>query len=182
MLVTCPGGWSCSRISFEQVAGHGLADAVQVVVPESEAALHRGLYAAYDKGEAWLGYLDNIMAPSLELELVRLEEPPYSDLCWLTDKACAYERTLALIMTASDLPARAPELADMLRRWGLTIEDYTELALWRLEHDASHAEAAFWWLDEREAVWGDWVSEAAAAMIRLALDNGEGAAGWAGES
>ena len=169
-LMTCPAGWSCSRIGFDQVAGYGLADTVRVLVPDNEAALHQGLFDAYAAGEAWLGYLDNIMAPSLQLELVRLQEPPYSDLCWLTTKACAYEETLALIMSASDLPVRAPDVADMLRQWQLTVDEYKTIALWRLEHDASYADTALWWLREGDAVWSQWVSDAAAEAVRAALD------------
>ena len=178
VLVTCPAGWSCSQISFEQVAGHGLADLIEVVVPENEADLHRGLFEAYREGKAWLGYLDNIMAPALQLELVRLEEPPFTDLCWLTDKACAYEQTLALIMTAADLPARAPDVAEMLRRWQLSVDEYARFAVWRLENEATYGETALWWLNEAEAIWSEWVTEAAAARVKAALEAGEIPAGW----
>ncbi len=177
-LFTCPAGWSCSQITFEQVAGHGLADMVQVVVPEDEADLHRGLYEAYSEGRPWLGYLDNIMAPALELELVRLEEPPFTDLCWLTDKACAYEATLALIMTASDLPARAPDVMEMLRLWQLSVEQYAEIALWRLENEASFEKTALWWLNQRPEIWREWLTDAAAEAVLAALAADERAAGW----
>ena len=178
VLATCPEGWSCSQISVEQVAGHGLADVVQVVVPENEADLHQGLYDAYSEGRPWLGYLDNIMAPALQLDLVRLEEPPFTELCWLTDKACAYEATLALIMSAADLPARAPDVAEMLRRWQLSVDDYRELALWRLDNEAGYGESALWWLAENEDIWREWVSDEAAEAVVEALAAGEVAAGW----
>ncbi len=178
VLVTCPAGWSCSQINIDQVAGHGLADVIEVIVPENEAALHQSLYDAHSQGKPWLGYLDSIMAPALQLDLVRLEEPAFSELCWLTDKACAYEQTLALIMVAADLPARAPAVVEMLRQWQLHVDDYAELALWRLDNDASYAEAAAWWLNEKSEIWREWVTEAAAEAIAAALEAGEAAAGW----
>ena len=178
VLVTCPAGWSCSQITVEQVEGHGLADVVEVVVPADEADLHRGLFDAYSEGRPWLGYLDNIMAPSLQLDLVRLEEPPFTDLCWLTDKACAYEQTLALVMAAADLPVRAPDVAEMLRLWQLSVADYARFAVWRLENEATYAETALHFLGEAEAIWSEWVTDEAAVAINAALDAGESAAGW----
>lgn len=178
LLYACPAGWSCSQITFEQVAGHGLADVVEVIVPESEAELHQSLFDAYSQGRPWLGYLDSVMAPALQLDLVRLEEPPFSELCWLTDKACAYEQTLALIMASADLPVRAPDVVEMLRKWQLYVDNYAKLALWRLDNDSSYEEAALWWLGANAEIWGEWVTEAAAAAIMSALEAGDRPAGW----
>ena len=62
-LVSCPDGWACNVVNAVQVDGYGLSEHVEVVVPESEAALHGGLFARYEQREPWLGYLDSSMAP-----------------------------------------------------------------------------------------------------------------------
>ena len=36
------------------------------------------VYGAYEKEEPWLGYMWGTGDPALKLDLVRLEEPPYS--------------------------------------------------------------------------------------------------------
>ena len=179
ILHSCPAGWSCNTVNDLQLAGYGLAETIQTVTPESETALHESLYAAYEQGLPWLGYLDNVMAPSLELELVQLEEPPYTDECWRTTKGCAYEATKALVVINSQLPLRAPNIVAMLSLWQLGVDDYKRMALWRLDNDASYEETALWWLQNTPEIWREWVSDAAAESVQAALDAGEILAAWA---
>jgi glycine betaine/proline transport system substrate-binding protein len=180
-LVSCPDGWACNVVNATQVASYGLADHVQIVVPESEAALHGDLFDRYENREPWLGYLDSSMAPALTLDLIPLEEPAYSDDCWATTKACAYDDTTLLIVVRPQVLERAPDVAAMLRQWRLTADLYAALAVWRIHNDADDGDAAIWWLNGHEHIWRGWVSEEAAGAIREALDRGERADGWPGD-
>lgn len=177
-LISCPDGWACNTVNEIQVSGYGLSDHVHIVVPESEAALHSGLFDLYGKKAPWLGYLDSSMAPSLKLDMVQLEEPPYSDLCWATTKACAYDETILLIAVHPELLVRAPEVADMLRKWDLSDDHYASMSIWRIDNDASHADAAIWWLNNHPDVWRRWVTDEAATAIQDALDGDGRAEGW----
>jgi len=177
-LVSCPDGWACNMVNEIQVDSYGLSDHVHIVVPESEAALHSELFDLYEKREPWLGYLDSSMAPSLKLGMVQLEEPPYSDQCWATTKACAYDATTLLIAVRPELLMGAPEVADMLRKWDLSADHYTSMSIWRIDNHASHADAAIWWLNNNPGVWSQWVTDEAANAIRDALENDERAEGW----
>ncbi len=177
-LVSCPDGWACNVVNEIQVNGYGLSEYVHIVVPESEAALHDELFDLYEKKEPWLGYLDSSMAPSLKLDMVQLEEPPYTDQCWVTTKACAYDETTLLIAVRPELLMRAPEVAGMLRKWELTADHYKSMSIWRIDNDASHADAAIWWLNNNPGVWRQWVTIEAAAAIQEALNAGERAEGW----
>ena len=177
-LVSCPDGWACNMVNEIQVESYGLSEHVHIVVPESEAELHGGLFGIYEKGEPWLGYLDSSMAPFLKLDMVQLEEPPYSDQCWATTKACAYDETTLLIAARPELLMRAPEVAGMLQKWELTSGDYASMSIWRLDNGASHADAAVWWLSNRPDTWRRWVTAEAADAIQEALDGGERAEGW----
>ena len=177
-LVSCPDGWACNVVNEIQVSSYGLSDHVHTVVPESEAALHSELFDLYEKKEPWLGYLDSSMAPSLKLDMVQLEEPPYSDRCWATTKACAYDETTLLIAVRPELLMRAPEVASMLRKWDLNADDYTSMSIWRIDNDASHADTAIWWLNNNPGIWRQWVTDEAATAIQEALDRGERAEGW----
>ena len=118
------------------------------------------------------------MAPALKLDLVRLEEPAHSELCWITTKACAYADTTLLIAARPELLMRVPEVAQMLQNWDLSAVHYTALSIWRIDNDASYADTAIWWLNENDDVWRQWVTEDAAAAIQAALDAGERADGW----
>ncbi len=177
-LVSCPDGWACNVVNAVQVESYGLLDHVEIVVPESEAALHGGLFARYEQREPWLGYLDSSMAPALKLDMVRLEEPPYSHACWATTKACAYDETTLLIAVRPELLMRAPDVAAMLQKWHLSTDHYAAMTIWRLDNGANHADAAIWWLNSKPGVWRQWVTDEAAAAIQNALDSGERAEGW----
>ena len=106
-LVSCVIGWACEGVNAKQIEGYGLADHVHVINPGDSAAANADLYGAYEKGEPWLGYQWGTNDPALLLDLVRLEEPAYSDECWFTTKACGYEDATILIAVHPELPGRA---------------------------------------------------------------------------
>ena len=179
-LVSCIIGWACEEVNSTQITAYGLDDHVHIVNPGDGVALNADLYGAYKRKEPWLGYQWGTNAPALELDLVRLEEPPYTDECWLTTKACAYQDATILIAVNSDLPAKAPDVATMLRNWDFNVENiYKAVVLWQSANpDANTEDAAIWWLDNNSAIWDGWVTDEAAVSIQAALDAGETAAGW----
>lgn len=178
-LVSCIIGWACEEVNEAQITAYGLDDHVQIVNPGDGAALNADLYGAYEKEEPWLGYQWGTNAPALELDLVRLEEPAYSDECWLTTKACAYQDATILIAVNPDLLARAPDVIAMLRNWDLGIDTYKAIARWQAANpDAAAEDTAVWWLDSNPDIWGGWVTAEAKSGIQAALNAGETADGW----
>ncbi len=177
-LVTCPPGWACEAVNAIKVASYGLSDHVHIIVPETEAALNDEVFALYAAGKPWLGYLSSDMPAALKLDMVALEEDAYSDECWATTKTCAYEAVTALIAVRPELLTAVPEVVALLRKWDFTLERYQELAVWRIDSEASIEEAAIWWLNHNADVWNEWVTAEAAAAIQAALDAGETATGW----
>ena len=178
-LVSCVIGWACEEVNAAQVIGYGLTDHVEIVNPGDGAALNADLYGAYERQEPWLGYQWGTNDPALLLDLVRLEEPAYSDECWFTTKACAYEDATILIAVHPELPTRAPGVVDMLRAWDFDIDVYKAVAAWMSENEgASEADTALWWLNSSKDVWGAWVSSEAAANINAALAANTIPDGW----
>ena len=178
-LVSCVIGWACEEVNAKQVVGYELEDHVHVVNPGDGAAANADLYGAYEKGEPWLGYQWGTNDPALILDLVRLNEPEYSDECWFTTKACAYEDATILIAVHPDLTTRAPDVVEMLRNWGMNIEVYKEIANWQNQNsDATSNDAALWWLKGNADVWGSWVTSDASAAISAALAANEIPDGW----
>ena len=178
-LVSCVINWDCERTNAAQIAGYGLEDHVHVVNPGSEAALNADLHAAYERGEPWLGYQWSTNDPALKLELVRLEEPAYSDECWSTTKACAYEDATILIAVNPGLLLKASDVVEMLGKWDFDIDAYKAIAKWQGATGVTDPTAgAIWWLESNLEIWSEWVTAAAAANVQAALDHGETAAGW----
>ena len=180
-LVSCLIGWACEAVNAIQVESYGLSEHIDVINPGSREAANAELFGIYDKKDPWLGYQDSTNDPVLMLDLVRLKEPEYSDECWLTTKACAYEEATILIGVNPDLLTTAPDVVAMLRKWDLNVERYTPLAVWQIENKATYSETAIWWLENNQDVWSQWVTEEAAAGIKAALDAGERAEGWPDE-
>ena len=178
-LVSCVIGWACEAVNAQQIESYGLSDHVHIVNPGDGAAANADLYGAYEKEEPWLGYQWGTNDPALLLDLVRLEEPPYSDECWFTTKACAYEDATILIAVHPELPGRAGDIVDMLRKWDFNIDIYKEVAAWLSDNpDAETNHAALWWLKTNADIWTGWVTSEAAAGIMSALDANEIPDGW----
>ena len=178
-LVSCVIGWSCEVVNAAQIEGYGLGDHVEIIAPGDGAALNADLIGAYEKGDPWLGYQWGTNEPALVLDLVRLEEPEYTDECWFTTKACAYEDATILIAVHPDVVANAPDVVAMLRAWTFDVTKYRVVAAWFNDNAGADAnDAALWWLSANEDVWSTWVTEEAADKIRAALDDGEVPAGW----
>ncbi len=178
-LVSCVIGWACEEVNAAQIEAYGLSDHVEIINPGDGAALNADLYGAYERREPWLGYQWGTNDPSLVLDLVRLKEPAYTDECWFTTKACAYEDATILIAVHPDVLTGAPDVVEMLRAWGLNIEVYSTIAQWQRENaDASANDAALWWLKSNAGTWNGWVTAAAAADIQSALDANDIPDGW----
>ena len=178
-LVSCVIGWACEEVNAQQIESYGLSDHVHILNPGDGAAANADLYGAYEKQEPWLGYQWGTNDPALLLDLVRLEEPAFSDECWATTKACAYEDATILIGINTELNDRAPEVIDMLNEWGFNIDRFSEVAAWQNENsDASINDAALWWLKQNSSVWTSWVTGDAADAINEALADNTIPEGW----
>ena len=179
-LVSCVVGWDCETDNAAQIRGYGLSDHVEVINPDDGTALNADLYGAYERREPWLGYQWGTSGPALLLDLVRLQEPAYSDACWSTTKACAYEDATILIAAHHTLPDTAPEVVEMLRKWDFAVDPvYKNIARWRDENPSADINAtASWWLNNQASVWEKWVTQEAAASIRAALAADEIPDGW----
>lgn len=171
-LVSCVTGWSCEQVNAAQIEAYGLNDYVEVVNPGSGSALFEDLQGQYDREQPWLGYMWGTADPGLTLDLVRLEEPPYSDECWATTKQCGYEDATILIAVHPSLTTDAPDVVDFLRNWGFNIERYKTVAQHRSANpDLEIQDAAIWWLQGNESVWSGWVPSDVAEKVSDALDD-----------
>ena len=178
-LVSCVIGWACEEVNAAQIEAYGLAEHVHVVNPGDGAAANADLYGAYEKEEPWLGYQWGTNDPALLLDLVRLDEPEYSDECWMTTKACGYQDATILVAVRPELLERAPDVVELLRAWDFNIEVYRGVVAWQVDNpDASVNDAALWWLNGNRDIWAAWVTAEAAAAIDTALGSNETPDGW----
>ena len=168
-LVGCVPTWACSQTNAEQIATYGLADHLHVITPGDQSAMFAEVFAAYEKQEPWLGYMWGTGDPALKLDLVRLQEEPYTEKCWDTDKACAFAESLVLIAVHKSLLPRAPDVIGMLQNWEFSIDIYKSIFQYMDANEGSEAsDAALWFLNNNK-IWESWVTPEAAAAVNAAL-------------
>ena len=192
-LVACVPGWSCELVNDAQVVAYSLCantddpatlcseegDSLHLLKPGDQDLMFTELYNAYEEEAPWLGYMWGTGDPALKLDLVRLEEPAYTKECWDADKACAFDESLVLVAVHNSLLPRAPGVIGFLQNWEFTIDVYKGIFQWQdANPDATNAEAALEWLNNKSDIWSTWVTDDAAADIQAALDAGEMAEGW----
>lgn len=171
-LVGCVIGWSCEVVTQAQMESYGLNDLVDVVPPASQDALFADLDGKYSRQEPWLGYMWGTADPALVLDLVRLEEPPYTEECWATTKACAFEDAAILIAVHPSLVHNAPDVVEFLRNWGFNIDIYKSAAKYAAANPGAEAQdIAIWWLKGNESLWSTWVPTDVAGKVSAALAN-----------
>ena len=168
-LVACVIGWSCELVNTAQIDSYGLADGLHVINPGSQEAMFAEVYAAFEKEEPWLGYMWGTGDPALKLDLVRLEEPPYTEECWDADKACAFAESLVLVAVHKSLLPRAPEVIGMLQNWEFSIDLYKSIFQWMDANPGSEASEAAKWFLKNNKVWESWVTPEAASAVNAAL-------------
>ena len=178
-LVACVPGWSCELVNDDQIETYGLSDHLHILKPGSQDAMFAELYGAYENQEPWLGYMWGTGDPALKLDLVLLEEAPYTQECWDTDKACHFDESLVLVAVHNSLLPRAPEVIGFLQEWEFTIDIYKGIFQWMDANEgATPEEAAMHWLESESDIWSQWVTHDAAHAIEHALEDGLEADGW----
>ena len=155
-VVACVPGWPCELVNDAQIEGYGLTDYLYVIKPGSQDAMFSVVYVAYEKQEPWLGYMWGTADPALLLDLVLLEETPYSDECWFTTKACAFEDGSILIAVHPSLLSRAPDVIEFLRNWDFNVSRiYQGIFRWMVANNATPEMAAINWLKNNPRIWGN---------------------------
>ena len=171
-FLNCVEGWECASINEHKFESYGLRDFVHVVDPGSEVAAAIELRAAEEMRRPWFGYAWSPSIATAEIDLYRLEEPPYTDECWATDQACAYPVSTVTIAAHASLPGRAPDVVAFLGMWDYSTATHHELIRWMDEHNASIEEAVDHFLRTMRDVWSAFVPYDVAERVDAALAEG----------
>ena len=168
-LVGCVIGWSCETVGIAQIEAYGLTDFLEVINPGSQEAMFADINGAYGKNEPWLGYMWGTGDPGILLDLVRLEEPPYTEECWGEDMGCAFADSQVLKAVHRSLLPRAPDVIQMLQNWTIDVPTYSSIFAWMNANEGSEpVDGAIWFLNNNK-MWESWVTPEAAAAVNAAL-------------
>lgn len=184
IFFNCIYGWTCRDINNAKLAAYGLDRYYNAISPISPEALETVLENAQLKHQPVFGYywMPNALLAAYEWQI--LEEPPHSEGCWkdvLRDAnqndgaapatACAYGENEVIKIASTALARKAPEVAKMLRRMRMRVEDINWLLLWhRQDEQRGWRAVAVYFLRNYPERWFEWVSPGAKAAILKALD------------
>ncbi len=165
----CIAGWECQRINTAKLKAYGLDKSFVDFLPGSGAALTASLVSAYEQGKPWVGYYWGPTWIFGQLDLTQLEEPPYSQACWTSNKACAYPSVSVHKVVNKSLLERAPDVVAFLRNYRTSMKLTSEVLAAMHEHNWDARQGAIWFLKNRASVWEKWVPADVARRVRAAL-------------
>ena len=168
----CVPGWQCEQINTDKLATYGLHTSFTNFHPESAHALAGALRAAYESGEPWLGYYWGPTAELGRYDMVVLDEPAYSDECWVDgNHGCAYPTVPIHIAISKRFSEVAAEpIIDFLRAYELDRMLMSDLLAFMSDEPAEAATVANHFLSNQSHVWNKWVSDEVADRIKASLD------------
>jgi len=180
----CIIGWQCELINTAKLHAYGLDEHFSDFRPGTSVALASSMEGAYLRGEPWLGYY---WAPTWvmgKLDMVRLEEPPYSEACWAgivaaidagdlesLEEACAYpESTVVVGLGSRFMDEVSPEIKAFLNAMEMPSARVSALLAFMQDTDAGPMETALEFLREQPDVWSAWLDDETAARVQAGLE------------
>ena len=162
-------GWLCTEHNSIKVETYGLDEYFNDFLTGSDAALSASMVAAYEKGEAWLGYY---WAPTWLLgkyDMTLLEEPPYDQEVWDRDRGCEYMSVACTSVIHPSMQEKAPEVVDLLNNYALSTSDINSILAYMRDSDSDASGAAVYFLKEYESMWTKWVPADVSSKVKEAL-------------
>jgi glycine betaine/proline transport system substrate-binding protein len=178
----CVIGWQCELINTVKLHAYGLTDSFTDFQSGTGVALAASMESAFLRGEAWVGYYWGPTWVLGKLDMIMLDEPPYTEACWeyytglletpsAAEYACAYPTSTTVVALGSRFKDDAPErVRAFLERFRTSNALLSEGLAFMQENDAEPRDAAEHFLATREDVWSQWLDDDAAARLRATID------------
>jgi len=168
----CIIGWRCEQINNVKLEVYGLTDSFTNFLPGTAVALATSMESAYLRGEPWVGYYWSPTWVLGKLDMIRLEEPTYTDECWdgleanvdtpeNATEACAYPASTAVIALGKSFNDEVSEdIVAFLNAIDTPSAQINKILAHMQETDSSPAEAAMHFLETEPEVWNAWFADA----------------------
>ena len=167
----CIIGWQCELTNNKKMAAYGLDEHFTNFRPGAAPALDASMAAAYEKGEAWLGYYWGPTSLLGNYVMVPLEEPAWTQECWDGDRGCAFPPSIVNVAVSKVFAdAATEEMIELLRGYEVDQMMVSAYLAHQSSTDAEWAEVAREFLRNESDVWTAWVSDEVASRVQAALD------------
>ncbi len=189
LFINCAIGTQCSKINPAKLMGYGLDQYYNTLEAGSQGGHDAALVGAQKKRQPVFSYYWAPTSIMGSYDWHILEEPPYTDACWegitkakedssiRPKEACAYRTSQVTKVIHKDLPAKAPDVVEFLKKMVVETEPLSRTAAWAVENNVRDwSRAAVYYLRTYEERWKTWVTPEAYEKIRAALQAEPGGA------
>lgn len=165
-------GWAIDEIMYKKYIAYGLNRDFVYFRSGSEAALFTAFMAAYTKGEPIVGYCYEPTWISGKLDMVLLEDAPYSPEAF--NAGLTEARGVPVCVVANvQLLEKSPEFAAFLKKYrtssSLTAEALAYIADTKVDYPAT----AKWFLQNHPELLMKWLPADKADLVQKSLRSGE---------
>ena len=127
----------------------------------SEAALVAEIVSAYERGEPILALMWDPHYLMYNLDLIKVEFPPYTEECWGTTYACAWKDMIMYNGMNGDAAKQYPEVWEFVQNYHMKREHLGEMMVPVEMEGITPEESVRRWLAENEDVWRNWIPQSA---------------------
>jgi glycine betaine/proline transport system substrate-binding protein len=181
-LVGCMVKWKCYKITQVKTAFYGLDEHFNLLTPRTEAGRNVTIAQAFTRGEPVLLYHWEPSSLLGSYDLVRLEEPEYTDECWAelemainqdppgsAAQACAFPVNDIHTAVHGGLLDRAPEVVTLLKNMFVGTARTSELTAHMADNKVDPRDTAIYYLQTYEPEWRQWVPADVAERVKASL-------------
>jgi glycine betaine/proline transport system substrate-binding protein len=161
-------GWAVDEILFKKYEYLGLDEKFIYFRPGSDAALSAALTAAYEKGEAIVGYYWEPTWLMGKYDFVLLEDAPFNAADFALGKT-AFAPSRVTIAARPGFDTDHPEFAEFLSKYRTSSSLTSEALTYMQDTGADYKAASLWFLKTHDNLLDEWLSADKAAMVREAL-------------
>jgi len=184
-LISCITGWDCANTNRTKLYAYDLDELYNIQEPGTSGALDAAIAGAYQRGEAFVTYYWEPTWLMGALDMILLEEPPYTEECWAVvrkgnsgeipleeigpEAGCAYEDAPVVKGVHPSLKERAPEVVAFLEKMMIPTEDLNKISNYMEENGVEADQAAIWFFENYQDTWRSWLPDDVAKKVEEAL-------------
>ena len=172
----CPSGWVCEKVNSNKLKAYGLDDSYTNFRPGTGAALSAAIASANKRGKPILYYY---WGPTWVMGLydsIKLQEPAYNKEIFDklkdgsdTSQATAYPQSTVTVGVNTDFMKAAPTLTTFLSHYHTSSALVSEMLAYMQDEGEKPAEAAKYFLKNKQDVWTKWVPADVAQRVKDSL-------------
>ncbi|MBS8259431.1 ABC transporter substrate-binding protein [Roseibium polysiphoniae] len=177
---TCPAGWDCGPISAKLLeAWAAEKKGFEVVATGSGAGLDGSIARAFEQGKGWFGYYWSPTAMMGKYDLTLLDfGVPFDDAEWerctsvadCTDpKKNAWQKGEVYTIVTTSFAEKAGVAMEYVNARGWSSDTASKVLAWMETNQANNEDGAYYFLENFEDVWTQWMSPDVAVKVKSAL-------------